>query len=462
MGHVSAAVLVNHAAKAADAPYFTPSMCDGRQRCDLFLIPKLAQSSPLNLSFSPSWRDEAKWNTAEDLVALSKSSDNPNASLQSFPSTTISLEVAHDPIILEDTTSSSTNGGNASRILLVSAMFPLSKSKHTPDEYAYWLSQFLQPITTDIYFFTTPEFAPVIERSRPDGLTITIDISYSSPFDVPPLKGLQNAYSKMHNQDREKKIHAPELYAIWNAKPFLLDSAVNILAKKGRVYDYAFWNDAGSFRREHRYRDWPDATRVKQIWRQGSEITDTKTEDLLFFPLTGLPASKMKKWKEGMGPIDSEVSEGSFFGGSPKAIAWWSRTYYAYHNHYLSLGLFVGKDQTLINALFLLFPSRIITVWYRDPLAPAHAGVIPYFDEGFLGACGSDWWYYQFWLADRAVRDQMREMWAGWSKWAKWDWYRERQKCRLTGVQGMQDLLQRQFGSKWVPPGRAVIIQDTN
>ncbi|KAH9478683.1 hypothetical protein JR316_0009141 [Psilocybe cubensis] len=386
-----------------------------------------------------------------------------NNAIQTFPAVTISLENAHDPLVLEDATPpAAADSRNASRILLVSAMFPLPKSKHSHEEYEYWLTQFLQRITTDVYFFTTPDFAPVVRRSRPDGLTITIDTSYASPFDVSPLKGLEDDYAKMHNQDREKKIHSPALYAVWNAKPFLLNAAVKILAGKGRVYDYAFWNDAGSFRREHRYQNWPDVRRVEQIWHKGSEITGTNANDLLFFPLTGLPATRMSRWKEDMGPIDNEVSEGSFFGGSPQAISWWSRTYYAYHNHYLSLGKFVGKDQTLINALFLLFPSRIITVWYRDPLSAAHAGVIPFFDEGFLGACSSEWWYYQFWLADRSAREQMRDIWVSWSKWAGWEWYKERQRCRLTGVESMQDLLERQFGKTWVSPSKAVVVANAD
>lgn len=175
-----------------------------------------------------------------------------------------------------------------------------------------------------------------------------------------------------------------------------------------------------------------------------------------------------------MGPVDYEVSEGacqfvdigaavhrqsgSFFGGSPSTVSWWKRTFYAYHDHYLSLGLFVGKDQTLINAIFLLFPERIITVWYGDPNAPARSGLIPHFDEGYLGACGSEWFYYQFWLSGRSTREKMRELWLSKSSWANWEWWKERQKCRLTSVAALEDLFQRQFGRNWTPPSRTVVV----
>ncbi|KAJ3516759.1 hypothetical protein NLJ89_g918 [Agrocybe chaxingu] len=337
-------------------------------------------------------------------------------------------------------------------------MFPLPKSKHSTEDYASWLREFLGPITTDIYFFTTPEFAPTVRSARGHGLPITVDTTYSSAFDIPPLKGLEELYRKMHALDRERSIHSPDLYAIWNAKPFLLDRAVKKLAEKQQIYIYAFWNDAGSFRTTHRYKEWPNPRRVEQIWKQGSQLAGTPEEDLLFFPLCALPGVSMRYWKEDMGPVDYGVSEGSFFGGSPQTVSWWSRTYYAYHDYYLSLGLFVGKDQTLINALMLLFPERFITIWYSDPLAPAHSGIIRHFDQGHLGACGMEWFYYQFWLADSQTRNAMRELWVSWTKWANWEWWRERQECRLTGVLALKELLARQFGMTWTPPARALGI----
>jgi len=41
--------------------------------------------------------------------------------------------------------------------LLVSAFYPLAKSKHTHEEFAKWLALFLPRVTTHIYFFAPPE-----------------------------------------------------------------------------------------------------------------------------------------------------------------------------------------------------------------------------------------------------------------------------------------------------------------
>ena len=196
-------------------------------------------------------------------------------------------------------------------VLIVSAFFPLAKSKHTKKDYENWLARFLEPITTDIYMFTTPELADTIRlvrRERP----ITIDTTYSSPFEVPPLQGYEAAYTEMNDMDPEKWHHSPGLYAVWNAKPYFLDTAVKTLSAQGRTYDYAFWNDGGSFRRNHVYSEWPSPARVAQVWEEGTRLSGAKKEDLLFFPIFQLPDAKLKEWKEDMGPIANSVqfSEG--------------------------------------------------------------------------------------------------------------------------------------------------------
>jgi len=182
-----------------------------------------------------------------------------------------------------------------------------------------------------------------------------------------------------------------------------------------------------------------------------------KKEDLLFFPIRGVPHPTFKFWNEGLGPVDNDVSEVSFFGGTPKAIEWWRHVFYAYHDYYISLEVFVGKDYTLINALFLLFPSRFITVWLDDPLAPAHLDLLPLTDESALGSCGPPWFYYQWWMASASERMRMRGIFDWKAKWS-WMWWRKRKICQLTRVLSMKNVLERQFGAGWKAPHRSVAL----
>jgi hypothetical protein len=215
----------------------------------------------------------------------------------------------HPPPSNDDSTST-----RRPTILLVSAFFPLSNSKHSISDYESWLSRFLQPITTPIYFFTTPAMEPFIKSLRGPNLPITINTTFSSPFDIPPLQdsiGTKEKYNEMWAWDREKDIRSPELYATWTAKPYFLDEGL----RNSRIaYDYAFWTDAGSFRDPHSYTLWPDPIRIREVWEEGSKGSGTSVDELLFFPMWGLPHSSMKFWSEDIGPInsDSAFSEGQF------------------------------------------------------------------------------------------------------------------------------------------------------
>jgi hypothetical protein len=201
---------------------------------------------------------------------------------------------------------------NSSRILLVSSLFILSKSKHSKEEYHDWLQRFLRPVTTEVYFYTSPDLASTVQAVRGEGLPITVDANYTTPFDIPPLKGQEEWYNKMHSLDRENSYHSPELYSVWSAKPFFVDNAIRVMASRGKTYDYVFWSDGGSFREINVYRDWPDPSRVDQVWQEGSRLSGTKPEDLLFFAIQ-YPPYNARDWKEDMGPIDTDFSQGKAF-----------------------------------------------------------------------------------------------------------------------------------------------------
>jgi len=212
-------------------------------------------------------------------------------------------------------------------------------------------------------------------------------------------------------------------------------------------------------------------------------LTGTKKEDLFFIPFVGAYLPSMKNWTEPDGPVDIDISEGSFFGGSPSAISWWSRTYYTYHDYYLGHWYFVGKDQTLINAILLMYPKRIITMWYLDPESPARLAAVAranpdvppsslataprhrfpatLFASGYLGACGPEWYYYQFWLSNRKTRDEARELWLDndlWWPWRTWASWREPERCPMTELVGLEQLLRRDsvFGPEWKIPERRI------
>ena len=148
-------------------------------------------------------------------------------------------------------------------------------------------------------------------------------------------------------------------------------------------------------------------------------------------------------------------------------MAWWARTFYAYHDYYSSKRIFVGKDQTVFNAIIFLFNQRFITSWVFDTEAPAADPGLGFQSLKFfqrrsspLGSCGVEWHYYQFWLSDRQTRDEMRKIWIDQEKEPEGAdrWWKMKTQCRFTRVLAVNALLKRIFGEDWKPPVPTVDI----
>lgn len=205
---------------------------------------------------------------------------------------------------------------NKPRILLVSAMFPLPKTKYPQTQYNEWIKNYLDTVTTDIYLYTTPELGPQFQALRHAGLTITVDTTYISAFEIPPLKGKENRYELIQKKDRVhrgRNVNMTQNYAIHNAKPFFLHSALQTMKSNGQEYEYAFWNAPTSFKyKEHEYREWPFPDKVQEVWKEGSQLSGTKEDDLIFVPIFDMPHITMSSWSEMLGPIDNKFSEGMY------------------------------------------------------------------------------------------------------------------------------------------------------
>ena len=131
--------------------------------------------------------------------------------------------------------------------------------------------------------------------------------------------------------------------------------------------------------------------------------------------------------------------------------------FYAYHDHYLSKGIFVGKDQTLINALLLLFPHRFLTLWARTSLEHRLNGM-----KFEAGMCGPHWYFYEFVLANGAERGKMNRRWA--EEMKVWQTFKVKwlklggPSCTPTRALPMDRALRMGLGSDWRAPDTTIRI----
>lgn len=136
--------------------------------------------------------------------------------------------------------------------------------------------------------------------------------------------------------DPEKRIHSPELYAIWNLKTYLLDKVARLNPYKSNFFIYT---DSGAWRNKV-FPNWPDIEFVKTL--------ETKLDNRILY---GQVAEPQKFFLSEKFPIKKNFIEGTFFAGTAKAIRKIYEHYYDLHDEWLDLGLFIGKDQTLMNEL---------------------------------------------------------------------------------------------------------------
>ena len=252
-----------------------------------------------------------------------------------------------------------------SKITLVTAFFPLEHAKHTPEEYDNWNARFIQHIKCPTVLYVPKILKDHFKALRGD-LPITIRTQYDHPFEFSRLQDKKDILIKQHDMDPEASIHNPDLYAIWDGKAVLLQEAAleNVYGS-----EYFLWVDIGYFR-ELTVENWPDYERWEDM------IRDVPKDSFFHFAVDAFPVDV-----NGDHPLRLDILMGGLFGGTEKAINWWTRTLYLMIDEFIEKNEFVGKDQCLYNALALRHPTRV--------------AVVP----GYICAFFNQWWMPQYLLA---------------------------------------------------------------
>jgi len=122
--------------------------------------------------------------------------------------------------------------------LLVTAYYPLKKSKYSEGTYNQWLSDFFYSVTCPVVFFCPPEMVDTF-KANSNVTFVGRDFHSWDMMKEPQM----TKWREWWNVDRERHIHSPELYAIWAAKQEFVREAIKL--KESKVY---IWCDAGCFR----------------------------------------------------------------------------------------------------------------------------------------------------------------------------------------------------------------------
>lgn len=123
---------------------------------------------------------------------------------------------------------------------IVTAYYPLIKSKFSDKKYYEWLKLFFQCVTCPVTFFCSSETYLNIKLIAKSNIKfVQRDFDSWDMMKEPQI----SKWRQWHITDPENKIHSPELYAIWAAKQEFIREAIKLQEAK-----YYIWCDAGFFR----------------------------------------------------------------------------------------------------------------------------------------------------------------------------------------------------------------------
>ena len=233
-------------------------------------------------------------------------------------------------------------------ITVVSAYWQIDKSKHRGSEYQKWINNF-GAVDMDRLIFTSKEIRKTVFTHR--GF-YTANTFFNTSYNTPEQMIGARVYAmlkSMHWLDSEKERHGPELYAIWYLKWTCMSIAMNRFNST-----FFIWHDIGAYRDEWTTMHWPSKRKQEQLMLMHDEqvlVGRITTKTYHFKHVNTI--SKLESVFRNADDI-----EGGFFGGRRKALEWFCSTYEVLFENMYKMHLFAGKDQTLMNILTRLYPSR--------------------------------------------------------------------------------------------------------
>ena len=230
---------------------------------------------------------------------------------------------------------------------VISTFFTLQMSKHSNRKYRVWIRNMLLSINSPLAIYTDYKSKDLIIKYRSKRPTILY--IYESLWQL--MRELEISRNKsdffyinkyVYNQmdkDSERKIHNPNLYAIWNLKSFMANriGQDNPFGSKFFIY-----TDMGAWR-EGLIPKWPNKTFTK--------LVDKKLNGRILF-------GQINKFERFSPHFD--IIEGGFFAGNQQALINFEFNFYNIHDQRLNLNYFIGKDQTMMNIMtFQTHPDQV-------------------------------------------------------------------------------------------------------
>ena len=237
----------------------------------------------------------------------------------------------------------------ASPCCIVTAYYRFS-SKHSSGEYDQWMRNLFVNVQMPMVIFCEGSMAARIGQTRAEaglgGLTHIVSFPWQE------LESHRHAahWKRDLARDPHRSIHNTNLYVIWNEKLRFVERAIQMNPFR---MEWFCWCDAGYFRNAAEmayYRTWPSGSFVARAERDKLYITAINP----FTPAERGPAAAINT----LGLAGKvRLAAGVMFAHAQHWIRSVVPQFYALQGFLISHGQFAGREETVLNALYLKYPT---------------------------------------------------------------------------------------------------------
>jgi Bacterial protein of unknown function (HtrL_YibB) len=236
---------------------------------------------------------------------------------------------------------------------IVTGYFQLNKSKANHYKYVEWMSNMLAIQRPMVIFCDEQSFMNIYEL-RKKYINITrIIITYWTDFYC--YRYVEHFQQHLQLDSELKKGHSAELYMVWSEKSNFLKRAAEI---NPFSTDFFLWVDIGCFRKPNtEFLQWPNAEKINLLPRDKMlllSIIPFTPDELNVSELCDLPSFQ-----------HTDRIGAPIFGGFKDTILNWHQKYYEMLEYFISIGRFIGKDQSIMNSVYLIHRHLCFLVYWN-------------------------------------------------------------------------------------------------
>ena len=238
---------------------------------------------------------------------------------------------------------------------IVTGYFQLETSKASHDIYSGWMKNMLDN-NNHMIIFCDKQSIHQIRELRKEKMEKTL-IILTEFTDFYSYRYYDNFIQNQTIDTEVTRGHNALLYMIWAEKSNFLKRAIELDPFET---DYFLWVDIGCFRRPNtEFLNWPNPLRIREIPKDKvlllSVFPFTK-EELSVYNINYLPSFQFTN------RIGAPI-----FGGGKKVLLEWHSKYYEMVENFIKMGRFIGKDQSIMNSVYLLNKEMCDLVSWKQP-----------------------------------------------------------------------------------------------